>query len=131
MFGDEDMRAVEQLSETAVGVETADKSGKERRVYITNFTNFEFHSADKYGKVYYLTSGNINLANLSAVIRKVLPKIKSASPEDYLVLTGASPLGAVIFTTWLNYHGKVNLLIYHRKKEDYVKTTVNKEDFAL
>lgn len=129
MFGDDDLAVVEGIEFKGEITVAADKKELNRKVYVSNFSNYEFHGAAKYGTIHYLTAGTVNLARPAALIKKILPKIKQSDPEDYLVLSGASVLCAIVFNTWMQYHGKVNLLVYYRKRDAYVKACLGAEDF--
>lgn len=90
------------------------------RLLATNFSNVGYDELEKeYGTtVEVLTTGFIDIANPAGIKRihdKVMPIIKSASPEDFLVISGAAGISIIISHLWIRYHGVLKMLTFNRR----------------
>ncbi len=90
------------------------------RLLATNFSNVGYDDLEiQYGtSVEILTTGFIDISSPAGIKRlhdKVMPIIRSASPEDFLVISGASGISIIISHLWLREHGTLKMLTYNRR----------------
>jgi hypothetical protein len=97
----------------------------ERTVYLTNYRGQEITDAKSFGKVKFITTGNvIDTFRLDQLAGQVFDALKTSKPEDWLVPTGHMVLGALAILELLRRHGRVNLLLWHARIHKYIPRTV-------
>lgn len=99
------------------------------KLFATNFANVGYDAIEQEynSPVLIMTYGFIDVstpAGLKRLVGKVLPIIKSASPEDFLIISGSSVISVIISNYWLKYHGVVRLLTFNRRENGYVEVVL-------
>ena len=82
------------------------------KVYIVNKGCHDHSDAERFGDLVYLSDEAINRYATSNMYREFMPKLSSSSPDDYILLTGLSIMGAVACAIFGHLHGRLNLLLY-------------------
>jgi hypothetical protein len=85
-----------------------------RKVFISNRTSHNYDAALKFGEIVSLTKGNMSIEDTSKLYRIMEPILRSSSPNDLILLSGASAINSVAVSIFVALHGKLNLLIYRR-----------------
>jgi hypothetical protein len=90
------------------------------RLFATNFANVGYDDVEREynSTVEILTTGFIDLSapdGMKNLYKKVMPKISSSSPEDLVVISGASVISGIIMHMWLKYHGVIRMLTFNRR----------------
>jgi hypothetical protein len=103
------------------------------KAYIVNYTG---HNVDSLYKLHadaepvILTEGNVPIFNTHRVLYDIKLKMMDSQEDDVLVLTGSIILNVLAASILMVKHGRVNMLIWHAKKECYMPRTIRKEDLA-
>ena len=96
-----------------------------KKVFITNFCGFDYTVAQSFGELVALTSGKINKGvNPQTIVKQCGEKIKNASPDDYILLSGSQIVTVLIVIQWLKIHGVARLLSFSQSKGIYEECTV-------
>lgn len=91
------------------------------QLLVTNYANVSYSELEEeYNtSIKVLTHGYINLSdpkNIKKLYAKVRPIIEAASPEDFLVISGAAIISIMIVNWWLEFHPSVRMLTFTRKE---------------
>lgn len=106
------------------------RSERVKKVYITNVAGHDFTPAKSYGELRFITTGYVSFQSLDRVKADIAQSILESDPEDWLCLTGVPILQVVSAVAWFYKHGKVNLLVWDRKKRDrYRELKLSKHNF--
>lgn len=90
------------------------------KVFITNFCGYDYTTANEFGELVALTSGKINKAvNPLTIAKQLGNKIKAASPDDFVLLSGSQIVTVLIVVHWLKVHGVIRLLSYNQTRKRY------------
>lgn len=90
-----------------------------KTVYIVNLTTgYHYNKAKVFGELVYITKGHIDIDNtdVKALYRSM---IESASPDDYLVLSGGTLLCVIVTDLWKSIHGRCNILKWDFQNQTY------------
>lgn len=95
-------------------------------VYITNYAGHDFSAAEKYGKLEYVTKGNINIYRVDRDLYNLSENLKKFNEEkDYLLLSGTILVSAMAISVLLTRGvKKLNVLVYDAKGLDYIHHTI-------
>jgi hypothetical protein len=99
------------------------------KVYIVNKGCHDHSDAKRFGELTYLSDTALNRYATSNMFREFMPKLKKSSPDDYILLTGLSVMGAVACSIFAFLHGRINLLLYKSTRKEgekgrYVERTI-------
>lgn len=89
-------------------------------VWIINEGGHSYDAAVRYGRLMALTSGNVNYYNLSRLMVSIGPKLRAATADDYLLISGSPILVGLCVSMWLARFDRVNLLQWSNIQRDYV-----------
>lgn len=95
-----------------------------QRVYIPNNSGHDFSGAEEYGELVFVTEGLLSKFQVNQMYRKVADKMQDSNPEDYILATGLTQINIICATAFAYLHGRINLLIYDVKENEYVSRTV-------
>ena len=93
-------------------------------VYIPNIASHDYEDAKRFGTLVPLTTGNLDLGNVSKIYRAMEPILCCSSPDDYILISGASVVNVIATAIFSMKHNKLNLLIYRRTGK-YVERNLN------
>lgn len=96
------------------------------KVYVTNFTGFEYSEAEKFGEMVFMTEGYVDFKNINKVTEKLAFFIQKSKPDDYLLLSGNNLLCAIALHHWLMFHGTCKVL--HWQLKNYVEYIIERGD---
>lgn len=102
------------------GSMTVPSSERQRVVWIINEGGHPYEKGKKFGRLVPLTIGNVNHFNLDRLMVSIAPRLRSATAEDYLLISGSPILNALVVSLWLARFSKANLLQWSVKADDYV-----------
>jgi len=83
------------------------------KVYIVNRSVHDYSSAERYGEIEYLSTGNLQRFSTSKAYRKFWPILSKSAPNDYLMLSGMPMLSIVAAFILVMKHKRLNLLIFN------------------
>lgn len=89
-------------------------------VYVVNHSGYSYERAKPYGEPIYMSKGFVEIDQYEAIRNKFQSLIETASPDDYLLLSGNSLLCVMAFDTWIKIHSKCNVLHWSQDKDAYV-----------
>lgn len=95
-----------------------------QRVYIPNNSGHDFSDAESYGELVFVTEGLVSKFNINQMYRKAADSMEDSDPEDYVLITGLSQITGICIAVFAYLHGRINLLIYDAKEEEYISRTV-------
>jgi hypothetical protein len=93
-----------------------------KRVYVVNQGFHDFSSAEKYGRLIYMTEGYQPKFSVSTALRRFQFCMQQSEAEDWLLLTGLSVLNCLACSVFALKHNRLNLLLFDGK--GYVQRTV-------
>jgi hypothetical protein len=100
------------------------------RLFITNLASLEYDSLEKQfpeSETIFMSKGYVDLSTPESIKKfydDVKKKLDSSTPEDYLVLSGASIIGVVLFMFWIQKHGVARIITYNKRLEGYQEVTL-------
>lgn len=100
---------------------------RQRVVWIANEGGHPYSKAKHFGRLMPLTTGNVNYFNLDRLMVGLAPKLRSASADDYLLISGSPVIVGLIMSMWLARFGKVNLLQWSQSKDKYIEIVLLNE----
>lgn len=93
------------------------------KVYIVNKSSHDFTSAEKFGKLIFMTEGRMNRFGTNDMVRKFSDAMRNSTKEDYLLpcsLNTANIMAASIFAL---KHKRLNLLLFKPSTGEYIERT--------
>ena len=94
------------------------------KVFVINRSAKDFSKAEKYGELIFLTEGHRKVFNVANDYRELIEKLKDATPDDYILLTGLRSTNAVAAWILGRLGLPLRLLIFDRRGW-YVPRTLN------
>ncbi len=102
------------------------------RVFVTNGnSSHNYHSAQKYGEVTYLTTGTVNMYHPGRMLSQMQSKLKDFSEQDCLLLSGNTLCCALAILALQRKNKKLNLLIFDAVSTEYLLHQVDTEQAQL
>lgn len=95
------------------------------KVFIVNSAGQDYSDAARFGKLVVCSTGVVVKDKTDQMLKMLREALKDSEPNDFILvssLTSLCMIAAAIMTEW---HGKVNMLIYHNHK--YVARTIDLE----
>jgi hypothetical protein len=92
------------------------------RVYVVNQGFHDFSSAEKYGRLIYMTEGYQPKFSVATALRRFQFCMQESEQEDWILLTGLSVLNCIACSVFALKHNRLNLLLFDGK--GYVTRTV-------
>lgn len=90
-----------------------------RRVFVPNRSHHDFSSAERYGKLVFLTEGYLNRFNINHIFRMCSQAMADAEADDYLLVSSLSVVVAAASAIMADRFGRVNYLIWDRERRIY------------
>ncbi len=82
-------------------------------VYIVNLAGHNYTDAEKFGKLTYLTEGNVDTSRFDRTIYLLSKKLRNSQPTDYILPSGKIVLNIMVAMIMHNLHGVVRCLIFN------------------
>ena len=99
-----------------------------QRVYIVNRGGHNHTDAKRFGRLIFLSEGEVNRYATNVMYRAFTEKLRKSTPSDYILITGLSVMSSLACSIFSRLHGQLNLLLYQNPGpgEDghYVERTV-------
>ena len=92
------------------------------KVYVVNKGSHNFASAEKYGRLIYMTEGYQSKFSVAGALRQFQFCMQNSHEEDRILLTGLSVLNCIACSLFTLKHGRLNLLLFNGK--GYVERTL-------
>ena len=90
-----------------------------RKVFIANYQDKDFSSADQFGEVVFVTKGFVPLHDMTKVRNGLKKFVDLSSQHDYLVINGPSVIVTLLSILWFTKHGYLNVLSWDGKTSSY------------
>ena len=102
------------------------------KIYVVAKGAHEYSSAETYGEVVFLYDDDrkANVFATDALIKEIEEKLKDATADDYLIMSGSMLPSAVAFSVLLEKTGVVNNLLFSFRNSNYELRTVRATQFA-
>lgn len=99
------------------------------KVYITNYCGLDYKKAERFGNLISVTSGFVDLSDLSKVKENVKENLKDFTSSDYLLFSGPTILCILSIVECINltdryeknYSQKINALVWINRQQDYIE----------
>jgi len=91
------------------------------KVFIINKGRHNYTDAEKYGELVSVSEGSIDKYNPDKIYRDFYEVLNNSTPEDFLLLSGLALVNSIATGIMVALHGKVNYLIFHQRKSNYIK----------
>lgn len=102
---------------------------KHHTVWISNRSrDHTYDTAKKFGAIKYVTQGNYPIFKTARLREEIIGALVYSDPDDFLLLSGSSVIAGLCVAVWLALHGKAAILLYDRKKDDYVMRSLDRDD---
>lgn len=88
-------------------------------VFIVNKSSHNFHEAENYGNLIYLSEGSINRYATNNMYRAFIDRMKDATPDDYIVPCSLNVMNSIACAIFARRFGRLNLLLF--KNGNYVE----------
>lgn len=82
------------------------------RVYIPNKSVHDFSAAEPFGRLVFLSEGNIKKYATNIMYRRFYEILQHSGPDDYLLVTGLTSLNLIACYILTKMHGRINLLLF-------------------
>lgn len=92
----------------------------QKKVYIPNKSGHDISGAEEYGEPIFVTEGYINKFNVNEMFRKVARSLENSEEDEFIMITGLTQINAVLAAAFAHKHGRLNMLIFDVKEEEYV-----------
>ena len=89
------------------------------RVYIVNKSSHDFSSAERFGKLIFLSEGPMNRYSTNNMHRLFKEVMRGSSSNDYIVPCALNVMNSIACAIFAYKHGKLNLLLF--KNGDYLE----------
>ena len=89
------------------------------KVFIVSQSTHDFSSAERYGKIIFLSSGPINRYATNYMHRKFVEYMKDSAEGDYIVPCSLNIMNSIACAIFARRHGKLNLLLF--KNGEYIE----------
>lgn len=86
------------------------------KVYVVNMNDGDYSDCERFGEPIYLSTGVIDLRRLSNIEKAFSNILRSATEDDYLLLSGAHIVSAIAVKIWMDYLPSCKTLHWHRKQ---------------
>jgi hypothetical protein len=98
-------------------------------VWVVNAGGHKYDAASEYGDMKNLTVGNANVFSTDRVVQNMVEKLHDSCSEDWLLLSGSIVLNIAACVELIRKHGRVNLLMFDLRTQDYKKRIITIQDF--
>lgn len=95
----------------------------DRTVFVPNRGGHNYSAAEDFGKLVFLTEGNIRRFAVSTHYRVMIEKMRAAHREDFVLVSSLSILNSIATGILARRFGQVNFLLFHDGV--YVQRSVN------
>ena len=86
-------------------------------VYVINKCPHDFHKAERYGTLVYLSKGSMNKYAVNKIFRQFTCMLSKSKPDDYILLTSLTVMSVIATCIFVLKHRTLNLLLF--KDDDY------------
>ena len=93
-----------------------------RTVFVTNKSGHDYTPAEQYGRLVYISEGQLDRFNLNEMYRLTASAIQYANEEDYILVTSLSVLNSIVCSVFARKFGRLNILLYKNRR--YVLRTI-------
>mgnify|MGYP001577752114 CR=1 FL=1 len=98
---------------------------KSPHVFLINEGLHDYSAAAKFGeRVISLTQGICSRVNATGHMREIAAGLACSHPDDWLVISGPPLVNILACAEFAVKHGKLNLLIYASREQEYVQRTI-------
>jgi hypothetical protein len=102
---------------------------KKRKVFVVAKGAHDFSAAEKFGELRFLSTSLIQLGSASSIHREFSRILaRESSPDDYILVSGLSLMNGLAFAIFYSLHGRLNLLIYNKRLDEYDERTLVWDD---
>ena len=100
-------------------------------VFLSNLGKHNYESLASYGAMRPVTQGNYNVFKTERLKEEIIECLLDSSPTDFLALSGSTLVAAICLEVWLILHGKVQLLIFDPRQDQYVPRVFDRGELLL
>ena len=87
-------------------------------VYVINKCPHDFHKAERYGTLVFLSKGSMNKYAVNRIFRQFTEGLSKSSADDYILLTSLTVMSVIACCIFVLRHQTLNLLLL--KDDNYV-----------
>lgn len=96
-------------------------------VWIANEGGHDYKDAERFGRLMPITTGSINPFNPDRLMVMISHRLRVASAEDFLAVSGSPMLNSLAVAMWVVRFGVCNVLLWSHRDKEY-KHLIIKED---
>jgi hypothetical protein len=97
------------------------------KVFVISNMTHNYSSAEKFGKLVNVTEGKVPIFKTDTMISLLKHGLMTFSDDDYLLISGPALLCIMATTILFNKLGKIKLLVFDAKEQDYIVRHLDKE----
>lgn len=97
-------------------------------VWLINEGGHDYKKAETFGRLLPITTGSVNPFNPDRLMVNISGRLRVASIEDFLVISGSPMLNALTIAMWLHRFGKANTLQWSHRDEEYKLVTLDRDN---
>ena len=83
-----------------------------RTVYIVNKGAHDHSDAERFGRLVYLSDGEINKYSTNKMYRTFADKLRRSQPDDLILITGLTVMSCIACSCFSFLHRRLNVLLY-------------------
>lgn len=100
-------------------------------VWVISDSGHDYTKAAPLGEVKFVFDGPVNVFASDRLVKEIEAKMVDAQEGDYVLPSGATLANCLIFTLLCLRFGKVSILIYSFKKQNYEVRTIHLNQFKM
>ena len=93
-------------------------------VWVVSNAGHDYEAAKDKGEIRFLFEGKVNVFASDLLVKETAQKLKEATEEDYLCLSGTALANCIAYAYFLKKFGRVNVLLFSFKNNGYELRTV-------
>lgn len=93
-------------------------------VWLANEGGHNYKDAERFGRIMPMTTGSVNPFNPDRLMVMISHRLRVASAEDYLGISGSPLLNALALAMWLRRFGTCNVLLWSHRDSEYKHLTI-------
>lgn len=98
------------------------------RVFVTNEGRHDFSKAEQYGKIVYITEGDVPVYSIDRLFFNIKEKLFDLTENDFILLSGSNIICSITMAAAICISPVIKLLIFKAKQEEYLIRKINLKD---
>lgn len=98
------------------------------KVYVVNFSNWDYSSAESKGELIFMTRGFLDLSRHESYYNTIKAYLGEATVNDYLLFSSQHLICSLALKAWFSFSNltKCNILIWDNRHSKYDTYTIER-----